>query len=79
MVFMYVLCAVVALLGIYNLWNNTFVYSQFKNFNENVKNWSIEISNDMNRMIWLAANQIIEEKNKNNEQSESDEPCEQNG
>lgn len=59
--FVLILVLCLCVVCIYNIWNNHYVYSQFKAFNNNIKQWSISIDEEMRDAINRQAMQILSE------------------
>lgn len=74
---------VALLVSIYNLWNNHYVYSQFKTFNENIKNWSIELDNNtrdaINRQAMYILGQIDTKISEGEEDNNNDNNLDEDG
>ena len=78
MIALYVALVVLLVLCLYNLWNNHYVYSQFKAFNDNIKDWARNLDattrEEISRQAMFILTELDEKVNNlnNNEKDEKE-------
>lgn len=73
------LCVCALVLCIYNLFENIKTYNEYKVFNENVKNWSISLNDEMKFALNQAAMSILRDMDqKINDLNNNDNNLEEN-